>query len=157
MKEITLTQGKVALVDDEDFEELIKFKWCVYKNRSTDYASHRYKNRSISMHRTILKANLGEFVDHKDGNGLNNQKSNLRICTMNGNMQNRKRYKNNTTGFKGVYFNKDRKKYRAQIRVDGKRICIGGFKTPIEAAQAYDSAAIKLHGEFAVTNFNKNI
>jgi hypothetical protein len=95
-------------------------------------------------------------VDHRDGNGLNNRRrSNLRVCSHSQNGANQKKHKNNTSGFKGVVLYKDNRSrpWCARIKVEGRHIYLGYFATPDEAAKAYDAAAIRLHGEFARTNF----
>jgi hypothetical protein len=157
MKEIQLTHGKVALVDDDDYERLVAMgKWKVsdtgYVNKTIHvrYEGKKRIMKSIRMHRIIMNAPDGFEVDHKDGNLLNNQKRNLRLSTRSQNMMNRTVGANSKTGFKGVvtYLNK----YKAQIKLNGKSIKIGYFTCPIEAARAYNAAAIKYHGEFAKLN-----
>lgn len=159
MKEITLTQGKVALVDDEDFEFLNKFKWHAYKSNNTFYALRNSyyvddkKRRTIQMHRIILGLKKLEVkCDHIDRNGLNNQKYNLRPSTNAENCKNQKP-RNGTSKYKGVCWCKKRNRWRANIRINDKQTYIGQFKDEIEAAKAYDKMA-KLHfGEFAYLNF----
>lgn len=157
-KEIPLTQGKVAIVDDEDYERLVVFKWQAAKDRHTKelYYAHRTKPY-ISMHRLVLNAEKGQMIDHKDRNGLNNQKSNLRFCTMAQNQQNKKTV--NKLGFRGVKAERNGR-YGAQIRIPspdgqghGKMTHLGTYDTPVEAARAYDAAALKYFGEFARPNF----
>jgi hypothetical protein len=155
MKEIPLTQGKVALVDDGEFEELNKYKWHVLWNGYSFYAVRSVGKKTISMHRQIMGTPKGMDTDHRDMNTLNNQRFNLRICTGSQNMYNSGKRKNNTSGYKGVTFNKKKRKFQAQIRVPGKRFYLGLFTTPIKAAIAYDIAAKRLHGVFAQLNFNK--
>jgi len=93
------------------------------------------------------------WVDHKDGNGLNNRKANLRLCTNSQNQANRNgTQRNNTSGFNGVTWSKHDKKWRAKIMLNKKRVHLGGYYTAAEAANAYDKAAIKLFGEFARVN-----
>lgn len=160
MKEIQLTQGKVALVDDEDFEYLNQWKWHVRDNRNTFYAQRNEydengKHLIIHMHRVIL--NLTDrhiFGDHIDFNGLNNQRYNLRIATRRQNNTNKKSSKNSTSSFLGVSYHKSRNNWRATIFKDYKQIHLGSFKTEIEAAKAYDKHALEIHGEFANLNFN---
>lgn len=158
MREIQLTKGMVAIVDDEDFEELNKLKWCAYKNRNTFYA-HKTMNvngkiTTVKMHRKILGLKDGRIkCDHIDGNGLNNQRSNLRICSNAENIRNSKKYSTNSSGFRGVSWSKSSKKWQSQIGHDGKMIPIGRFDDKKEAALAYDIAAKKYHGEFANLNF----
>lgn len=154
MKEIQLTRGMVAMVDDEDFERINAIKWTLQKGGNTFYAVNSRNNNTL-MHRVILKAKKGEVTDHINHNGLDNRKINLRLCTHSENLRHRKKHKNNDSGYKGVYADKKTKtpRYRAQIRVNKKKICIGSFGDPVDAAKAYDKAAKKYHGEFALTNF----
>ena len=155
MKEILLTQGKVALVDDEDYEELSKYKWCftMRKGARTGYVV-RYlgkgggRGTTVPMHRVIMKAQKGQEVDHKDGNGLNNQKENLRFATRAQNSANKKSC--NSTGFKGVYKNK--KRWSVNIGMDGKTKYLGSYSTKEEAALAYNRAAQEHFGEYAYLN-----
>lgn len=150
MKQIQLTNGKMALVDDEDYENINKHEWYAIKGRYTYYAVRTSKH--IRMHSTILGIN--EEIDHKDGNGLNNQKDNLRRSSQQQNMCNRKKFINSTSKYKGVYWNKNLKKWQVQIRVMKKAIYLGLFENEIEAAKSYDNAAIIHFGEFAKLNFS---
>ncbi len=151
MKEIPLTQGKFALVDDEDYEMLMQWKW----QYATGYATRRvWPKVRLLMHRVIMNAQPGEQIDHKNLNRLDNQRSNLRFATYAQNMYNRR--KNNSTyssRYKGVSWYSRDKKWRSQIQFAGKLHCIGKFQSELEAALAYDEAARKHHGEFANTNF----
>lgn len=156
MKKIKLTQGKFALVDDEDFEYLSQWKWSASKGNNTFYAQRCFlidgKKKSISMHREVLKLKPGDGIltDHKDHDGLNNQKSNLRKATY---LQNQ--YNKSASGqskYLGVSFEKDRKKWRARMKVGKIHKCLGRYNSEIEAAVAYDKAA-KQRGEFANLNF----
>jgi hypothetical protein len=158
MKEIQLTQGKVAIVDDEDFEYLNQWKWHASKLGNKFYAQRHNnllitKNIKILMHRNIMKPKKGFVIDHIDGNTLNNKKNNLRICTHAENMRNSKMPINNTSGFKGVSYVKKNNTYMSSIRFNDKKIYLGLFINPIDAAKAYNAAAVKYHGEFA--NLNK--
>lgn len=154
MKEIPLTRGLVALVDDEDYETISKFKWHVHE---TGYALRKVKHpikgtwTHISMHRQILGIEFGDRrdIDHIDGNRRNNTRLNLRICSRAENQYNRGANSNNTSGYKGVYWKHDRKKWGACIRANDKRKYLGYFPTPEEAYAAYCKAASELHGEFA--------
>lgn len=153
MKTIPLTQNRFAIVDDEDYDSVINsgIKWCLSVNHDCYYAlGHKGTQRGISMHRLILDISGDERVDHIDCNGLNNTRANLRLATPAQNMYNRRMNKNNKTGYKGVRI--DQGKYRADIRKDGKMKFLGFFDNLIDAAKAYDQAAIKLFGEFARTN-----
>ena len=157
MKRIPLTQGKVALVDDDFYEYLNQFKWCVKKNRDTFYAIRHVMKKGntkrIWMHREILNSPEGMLTDHRDGDGLNNQRSNLRVCSHVQNNRNRRMRLDNSSGYKGVQWRKDREKWRAIIKVGQKLKHIGNFTSKIEAAKAYDKAAKKYFGKFAKLNF----
>lgn len=151
MKQIPLTKGKFAVVDDEDYEELSRYKWFVdsigYAGRNIRYPGMGRK--TLRMHRFLMGLDFGDrrMVDHIDGDGLNNQRSNLRICNHSQNGRNQGRCASNTSGIKGVTRNKG--KWVAQISLMGKQIYIGCFDTPEEAGAAYREAARKFHGEFA--------
>lgn len=144
MKEIKLTKGFVALVDDEDYEELNKFKWRAVKVRDNYYAY-----RLVSMHREILNIKNSKIhIDHKDRNTLNNKKDNLRTCTPAQNNLNKEVRRDNKLGVKGVRFSKKQKRYIAVISINGKVKQIGSFNTVEEAAIAYNKKAKEVHGEF---------
>lgn len=150
MKEIKLTKNKVALVDDADYECLNQVKWYAFKTGNTYYAARRFNKKVLLMHRVIMNAETGLEVDHKDHYGLNNQRSNLRICTRKQNRQNQTPFgKSKYLGvsIKGKYI-------QAAINVNGKRLHLGYFKTEEEAAIAFDVAAKKYRGDFAYQNFN---
>lgn len=158
MKEIPLTQGRVALVDDEDYELVRQHKWHAQKAGNIFYASSHVVNENgtrtyLQMQRFLVDAGREMRVDHKDRNGLNNQRANLRICTHAQNIWNQTICKANTTGYKGVHFYKAYAKYQAYVSCDRKRTNLGYFNTCVEAARAYDAAAKRLHGEFARLNF----
>lgn len=155
MKEIPLTQGKVALVDDEDYEFLMQWKWRASRYRNTFYAERTEKSgskkRTVRMHRAVLGINgPGIQGDHRDGNGLNNTINNLRKATHGGNQQNKKKQVNNTSGYKGVVRHKNG--WQAQIGIEGKSIYLGRFSSLENAAIAYNIAALEYHGEFARLN-----
>jgi len=150
---IPLTQGKYAIVDAEDYERVNRYKWCLSRTGKQLYAQRRTGGKTIRMHQFIMNPPKGMVVDHIDGNGLNNRRSNLRICTRPENNLNRRRHPRNTTGFKGVYQNKKTGKYSAQVCLKGKPTRLGSFVTAVEAARAYDRKAIELFGEFARLNF----
>jgi len=156
MKEIKLSQNKVALVDDEDYGFLNKWKWYADKDGNTYYAKRNTpcpdgKRRILLMHRLLMTPAPGQEIDHKDRNGLNNQKANLRVCTHGENRANS--VCNNKTGYRGVC--KYGNKWQAQIRdYKGKgKLYLGTYGTPEEAAIAFNKAAIEKYGEFAVLNF----
>lgn len=153
MKEIPLTQGKVALVDDADYEWLVQWKWYARKGRRTWYAIRGINKKHLSMHRELLGATTGSVVDHKDGNGLNNQRDNIRLATYTQNRANSPKSRVNTSGYKGVIWQKRGSRWRCVIYWQRRNIHIGMFSDKIEAAKAYDEAAKKYHGEFASLNF----
>src|SRR3990167_558613 len=155
MKKILLTQGKFALVDDIDFKYLNQFKWCCYKDRSGGwYVQRRNGKTTMYMNRSINNARKGVVVDHKNGNGLDNQRENSRICTIAENVRNRRGLnKNNKSGFRGVCWSKSHKSWQVEIRLNKKAIWLGRFKSLIKASKKYDEAAIKYFGEFSSLNF----
>lgn len=156
MRKIFLSKDKHALVDNEDYEFINKWKW----HYSNGYAVRRvhihvgkgvYKGKYIYMHRLLLNAEKSEIVDHKNRDALDNRKNNLRICTQAQNCQNQVG-RTNKYGYKGVYFAFDRNKFAAKITFNKKRLILGYFETALEAGKAYNRAAIKYHKEFARLN-----
>ena len=152
---IPLTQGKVAIVDKEDYPALIRYKWHAVKSSQTFYVRSRVNNRSMLMHRFIMNPPEEMFVDHIDHNGLNNRKSNLRICTKEQNARNRQPNKRKKGKYKGVHFDKARKKFKAYIKCQDRSLSIGYYKEEINAAKAYDKKAKQLFKEYAYLNFPK--
>ena len=160
MKEIQLTQGKVALVDDDMYEYLNQWKWYAYtsKKSKTFYAARNSLKingvrKRIKMHIFIYdKNNPNILVDHINNNGLDNRKCNLRICTHKQNQQNKLIFKSNTSGYKGVFWHKLANKWASRIGLNRKMIYLGVYINKVEAAKAYNIAAIKFYGEFAKLN-----
>lgn len=160
MKQIPLTQGKFAIVDDDDYEKLVQFKWHIMvATNNHKYAVRRVKingkQKAILMHREIMKASDGFDIDHRNGNGLDNRRFNLRAGTHQQNQSNRKINKNSTSGYKGVvlFHDKNRTKpWRAQITYKGNRFYLGLYATKEEAANAYNQKAVELFGPFAQLN-----
>ena len=157
MKEIKLINGGVALVDDEDFDEINQYNWSHHKEKSVVYAWRHQKNgfrqyTKIKMHRQIMNAKPGQQIDHKDRDGLNNQKPNLRFCDHAQNLMNAKKRNNCSSKYKGVSWHSQNGKWRASIGIDGKFISLGCFLTPEEAAEAYNRMATELFGDFARLN-----
>ncbi len=157
MKQIPLTQGKVALVDDDIYEYLMQWKWYAHFAKGKWYARRKggkwLFQKTIRMHRVIMNVTDPKIlVDHRNGDGLNNQSENLRICTYTQNSHNASKHADNTSGYKGVSWHKATGKFQAQIRVNGEKLHLGLFSTAEEASDAYDEAAKKHHGEFAKTN-----
>lgn len=156
MKSIKLTQGKRAWVDDQDFEQVNAFIWHAFFDGYNWYALTNVKKPNgrygtLGMHRFIFKSS-GK-VDHRDGNGLNNCRSNLRKATTSENQINTRKRRNCTSRFKGVCWRKDAGKWQAQIgRRDIKR-SLGVFDNELDAAHAYDLAAKQFYGTFAKPNY----
>jgi len=154
-RRIKLSGGKYTVVDVEDYPKLAQYDWQLYESKSKNLYAVRFDNGNfIKMHRVIMNAPLGKIVDHKYGDGLNNRKVNLRIVTKAQNQLNRRKTTAKTTSkYKGVHFDKCKNKYRVAISCNYKRTFLGYFVNEIDAAKAYDEAAKKYHGEFAVLNF----
>ncbi len=164
MKTLNLTQGKIALVDDEDYENLNQWKWFAFKAPNTWYAVRSYydkvakKNYTIRLHRQIMNCVKGDdkLIDHADMDGLNCQKYNLRIATKSQNNANRRNIKLKSSKYKGVSWCNTSKKWKVQISIDNKVIHIGRYETEKEAALKYNEKAIELHKEFANLNTIEN-
>lgn len=157
MREIPLTKGKVAFVDDEDYEWLSQFKWTLLERpncRSRYYAYRKVNRKTTYMHREILGLKRGDsrVVDHEDNNGLNNQRLNIRVATYSQNSANIPNSTLQSLPYKGLVA-RPKNKWGAQIRSkETGHIWIGTFSSPEEAARAYDVVAVRLFGEFARLN-----
>jgi hypothetical protein len=155
MKEIELTQGQVAIVDDEDFEYLSQWKWYAnfHKKYGKYYARANIGNgKKVQLHRLIVKCPKGFEVDHINHNTLDNTKGNLRIVTKSQNQMNATINSVNKVGMKGVTFR--RGKYHVTITKNKKRIYLGKFENANQAGSVYDIYAKELFGEFAKLNFS---
>jgi len=157
-RSIPLTQGKFAIVDEDDFEKLSPFKWHAYRRKGkTNYYARRgfWKDGKwtvVAMQNVICPPPKGKLVDHKNGNSLDNRKSNLRLCTTSQNAQNkRKMLKKGTSIYKGVY--RSRNRWAAHIGARENRRYLGRFDNEMDAALAYDEVARQRFGEFALVNF----
>ncbi len=156
--EISLTRGLVALVDEADYDRIVAMgSWSAdpsgrtYYARKGIYVPATKKSTPLLMHNFITGWTT---VDHKNGDGLDNGRANLRKATHAQNMANKRLYRNNTSGFKGVMRNTEKgKPWRAVIKIDKRSRRLGNYETPEEAARAYDEAALRLFGEFARPNF----
>lgn len=152
--EVPLTQGKVALIDAADADDILQYKWC-YTGRYAARAlpRNRKPKKHISMHQQLMKPPPGFEVDHINRNGLDNRRSNMRVVTHAQNAKNLSLRKNNTSGFHGISFRSDIGKWCAQIRDNGRKRYLGLYATAEDAARAYDAAAKAINGEFATLNF----
>ena len=156
MKLLPLSRGLFAQVDDEDYEWLNQWKWSIYDTRGKTFYAKRLvyingKQTTLKLHRVILGLIDPKcHVDHKDGNGLNNQRNNIRIATRSENNTNRHGWGSSIHA--GVHLDKQYNRWRAYIQKDNKHVHLGSFGSEIAAAEAYNKAAIKLHGEFAKLN-----
>jgi hypothetical protein len=156
MKTIPLTQNRVAIVDDADFEKVMAIspRWYAQRIRDTVYACYDdktgEKRKLYYMHRVVANAPSSLHVDHKDGNGLNNQRANLRVCTSGENSRNKRAIKNQ---YKGAFRQPNGLTWFARVTVNGKHFHSCGHKTAESAAHAYDALAREHHGEFARLNF----
>lgn len=157
MKTILLTKGQVAFVDDEDFDAVNVYKWHAVPKRRRFYAARKFidqEGRKVTqyLHHFLLPGVAR--VDHRDGNGCNDQKGNLRPAT---NQQNCQGFRQPKVGasskFRGVTWHRQRGKWAAQLCCGGKHISLGLFTSEVEAAKAYDKGALKYFGEFACPNF----
>ena len=157
MRQIPLTKGQFAIVDDSDYEQLSKYRWCAQKRDNTYHAARRQRLHEggayVYMHRQIMGVESSVEVDHRDGNGLNNQRRNLRVCTSaNNNFAFQHKRANKTSQFRGVSLHRCGK-WRASLQISCRQIHLGLFEDEVAAASAYDAGARIHFGEFAHLNF----
>jgi len=156
MIEISLTKGKFAFIDDEDWDLVKNYKWYYNNNgyAETSIKQENGKHKTTGMHRLIINNNNPKIhIDHINHNGCDNEKYNLRLCTHQQNHMNQSSNKNSTSKYMGVNWEKSRKKWKSQIGFNNKRIFVGYFINEEDAARAYDNKAKELFGEFANLNF----
>ncbi len=157
MKKIHLSKNYYAIVDDEDFDILNKYKWHLHKRKTVNYARTTItikfkKYLKIQMHRLILNAPDYLQVDHINHDGLDNRKLNLRLCTPSENSRNQRGKNGYTNKYKGVYWIPKINKWYSIISNNGKQVFLGAFEKEFDAAKAYNNAALIYHKEFAYLN-----
>jgi HNH endonuclease/AP2 domain len=155
LTEIALTQGKVAIVDDELYDKLVIYNWFACQYYGTFYAKATVNGKKIYMHRLLMPG--AKEIDHINGNGLDNRLENLRSCTRQQNSMNRSGIDGTSSQYKGVSWDNWSKKWKAYVHYNGKQINLGRFVDEIEAAKAHDTKAIELYGEFAWLNFSNGV
>lgn len=153
---LPLTRGRFTVIDERDEGTVARHRWCFHHK---GYAVRMLprdggKQRMAYIHRVILAAPDGSEVDHRNRNTLDNRRSNLRLCTVRQNAQNRRRAVTNRSGYRGVHWAKYDRKWKATIRVSGRKQHLGYFVSAEDAARAYDQAALRFFGEFASLNFS---
>lgn len=151
--EVKLTRGLVTIIDAEDFELVSQWKWCAQRSGNTDYVHRRHGKTTVKLHRFLLDAPAGMHVDHMNGNGLDNRRENLRLCTQVENRRNSQKQAGSISDFKGVSKQKGRDKAWTASLYVGKKRYMQYFFTELEAAIAYDGMAKEHFGEFARLNF----
>lgn len=159
MKTIQLSQGLDAIVDDADYEYLRQWRWSASEKRKGHgefYAIRCDKEtkRMVLMHRQIMAPNVGEHIDHINGNPLDNRRENLRVCTHSQNMMNKRKHHRKSSQYKGVYWHKGAGKWMASVGRENRYL--GLFTSEKDAAAAYDKAAAERYGEFARLNLTSD-
>ena len=151
---VELTRGYVALVDEQDYERVAEYRWSVNRQSTVTYAKTRINGRTAYLHRFILGiTDPRVHVDHRDHDGLNNRRSNLRVCSHSENHCNERKRRYASSRYKGVSWSRQYGKWRASIEVTGRYVHLGRFTSELDAALAYDIAARTHFGEFACCNF----
>lgn len=150
--ELPLTRGKLALLDLDDLNKVVAYKWQARFSKGNWYAIHSTANGEVTMHGLLMGSKPGYEVDHINQNGLDNRRANLRFATKTQNRANVKRRKDNSSGYKGVSFSSRLGKWRAYIQQGGKQKHLGFFKDKVEAAHVYNDAAIQTFGDYAWLN-----
>ncbi len=160
MKKISLSQGKNAIVDDEDFDYLNQWKWYAREDYQAFYASRNLrmgngKRKTISIHNILMGKKRGKVIDHINNNGLDNRKENLRFCTNRENTWNQRKKYGQSSRFKGVSWSSLKKLWIVQITLNGKVIKLAECKNERKAGKIYDTYATKMFGKFALINYAK--
>lgn len=157
---IRMAQPRYAKVDPADYKRLREYEWFSIKGTRNFYAVRRVKGTNGTrfamtyMHRELIEFPDGMLIDHVNQNSMDNRRANLRAATRAQNIRNRKKFSNSTgSKYKGIYWDKNRKRWITRIMLEKKKIHLGYFQNEIDAAKAYDRAARKYHGEFASLNF----
>lgn len=152
-KQIPLSRGYFAIVDDEDYEMLMAYKWHIsHFGYAQTSVGGRENKRNILMHRLLMEVPKGMEIDHINGDRIDNRRCNLRLVTRSQNMHNMSGNTNTSSRFKGVSWDKDRNLWAVNIQTNGKSVHLGRYASEIEAARAYNIAAVQQHGEFARLN-----
>lgn len=152
-KWVRLSHGMYTLVDDSDYILVEGYNWAYFRSRTSIITGYAVSGPML-MHRLLLGAGKGQMVDHVDGNGLDNRRHNIRFATKSQNEGNTTKRSNNTSGYKGVFWDKTKNKWLAQLHTKERSIHLGRYLDKDEAARAYDAAARKHFGDFAYTNFS---
>lgn len=142
-------KGSDSVVDDDIFEFVKNIKWHLNK---AGYICYSKNNNKVFLHRLIANTPDGYVTDHINGNKLDNLRSNLRVTTDKYNRINSGMRSDNSSGFRGVWYRKNRKRWQSEIKIDGKKYSLGCYSTPEEAASAYNKKAIELFGTYARLN-----
>jgi hypothetical protein len=158
-----MAQPQYAKVHPANYERLLKYEWFAQKGKNCFYAVRRARGpkgsklATIYMHRELIDVADGLMVDHVNQDSMDNRRANLRGATRAQNIRNRKKFaKSSGSKYKGIYWRKKTRKWEVQITFERKKIFLGCFRSEIDAAKAYDRAAIKYHGEFASLNFTQS-
>lgn len=149
--------AKIVIIDNEDYDIIKDYKWGVSKKVDSFYVMRTGKSdlnikHKVRLHRAITSCPSDKVVDHINGNTLDNRKCNLRVCTNAENLRNSRGKRNSTSKYKGVSYDKEKKRWASRICINSKEIKLGKFKSEIDAAKKYNEAAIIYHGEFAKLN-----
>lgn len=158
---VRLTQGQETRIDLADWDKVKALRWHTLTSKSSGpYAVHHIRRNgkltAVLLHVLIAGDSELADVDHEDADGLNNRRYNLRPCTRTQNQANARLSKRNTSGFKGVSWHKGKRRFCAQIRLQGRLCHLGAFETAEEASHAYDAAALSAYGSFARLNNHNN-